>query len=61
MSPEHAEDSALLWLCVDVCPHLFGWTVLDVDLPLTRLILNEEILHLDVLGPLQAPHLSVHF
>ncbi len=42
MAAEGAEMEPLLGLCIDVCPHLIGRTVLDGDFPLIDLILNKK-------------------
>ena len=54
MSPESPKDSSLLRLRVYVRPHLFCWTMFDCYLSPINLVLNEIILHLNVLSPFGA-------
>jgi hypothetical protein len=52
MSPESPEDSFLLRLRIyHVRPHLPCWTMFDGYLLPVDFILNEKILHLNVLSP----------
>ncbi len=59
MSPESPKDSSLLRLCIYVRPHLLCWTMFNGYLLPTDLILDEKILHLNVLSPLRAACPSV--
>ncbi len=59
MSPESPKDSSLLRLRVYVRPHLLCWTMFDFYLSSIDLVLNEIILHLNVLSPLRAARLPV--
>ncbi len=52
--PKSPKDSSLLQLCVYVCSHLLCWTMLDCYFSLIDLVLDEIILHLNVLSPLRA-------
>ncbi len=54
MSSKQMEDSSLFWLCVYIRPHLFGRAMFDSYLLLINLVLDEVILHLNVLGSLRA-------
>ena len=56
MSPDRQKDSSLLRLSVYVRPHLLCWTMFDCYLPPIDLVLNEIILHFNVLSPLRAAH-----
>ena len=49
MSPEHSKDSSLFLLCVYIRPHLLGRTMFDGHFLLVDLVLDEEILHLNML------------
>jgi hypothetical protein len=48
MASEYSKDGPLVWLCINVCPHLTGWAVLDCNFALTDLVLNIKILYLDM-------------
>ena len=54
MSPEHSKDSSLFWLRVYIRPHLLGRTMFDGHFLLVDLVLDEEILHPNLLGSLRA-------
>ena len=54
MSPEHSKDSSLFWLRVYIHPHLLGRTMFDSYLLLVDLVLDEVILHLNMLSSLLA-------
>jgi hypothetical protein len=61
MSPKGAEISLLLWLHVDVCPHLVGRTMFDHDLTSIDRVLDVEIPYLYVLSPFQTTSLAFCF
>ena len=50
MSPEHTKDSSLFRLRIYIRPHLFGMAMFDSYLLLIDLVLDEVILHLNVLS-----------
>ena len=56
MPPKHPKDCPLLWLCVNIHPHLICRTVLDGDFLLVDFIFDEIIFDLDVLGLLGTAH-----
>ena len=50
MSPEHMKDISLFWLRIYIRPHLLGRAMFNSDLLLIDLVLDEVILHLNVLS-----------
>jgi hypothetical protein len=59
VTPEDAIRQALLWLGIDVCPHLFSRTMLDGHLTLVDFVFDKEILNFDVFCSFRAARLAV--
>jgi hypothetical protein len=49
---ETAEQYWSQWLGEHICDHIVGWAVSNLDLILLDLLLDEQVAHVDVLGPI---------
>ena len=59
MSPEYAIHQALLWLGIDIRPHLFSRAMLDRYLALIDFVFDKEILNFDMFCPFRAACFAV--